>query len=483
MTAQQQLIFQDSSVLQDFMLSALLDDSPLTPTADFAAWFASRADAHPFQVSRVPFAELTGWRFDPTTGNLGHESGRFFTIGGLDVRTDRTWISHWRQPIIVQPEIGVLGILAKKFDGILHFLMQAKMEPGNVNTVQLSPTVQATRSNYMGVHKGAEIRYLEHFAPGRHSRVLVDALQSEQGAWFLHKRNRNMVVETDEDVMVEKDFCWLTLGQIRGLLRIEHLVNMDARTVLSCIPVAVSAGSHSAQGKSAASGEFPLSVLRSAQGEGGARHSISEVLSWLTELRARRELIAERIPLTEVRHGGWQRSATAISHESGRYFEVVAVDVQAGSREIASWRQPLVAPRETGLLALIARTVDGTLHILVQARADAGSLNGAEIAPTVHCQPANYRDVPPEHRPHFLDYVEEAEPHTIRYDVMQSEEGGRFLHAVNRYLVIEAGEDFPLDVPEEYCWVTVYQLTSLLAHSNYLNVELRSLLACTQSIW
>ena len=43
-----------------------------------------------------------------------------------------------KQPIINQPEIGFLGFITKEFNGILHFLVQAKVEPGNVNNVQIS---------------------------------------------------------------------------------------------------------------------------------------------------------------------------------------------------------------------------------------------------------------------------------------------------------------------------------------------------------
>jgi len=164
---------------------------------------------------------------------------RFFSVEGLRVRTDRPWVSEWAQPIIVQPEIGVLGILVKRFDGVPHCLMQAKMEPGNINGLQMSPTVQATRSNYMKVHGGAATKYMEYFRPGSRRRVLFDGLQSEQGSWFLHKRNRNIVVETDDDVPLDEDFCWLTLDQIRRLLRLDHMVNMDSRTVLACVPPAL----------------------------------------------------------------------------------------------------------------------------------------------------------------------------------------------------------------------------------------------------
>ena len=42
----------------------------------------------------------------------------------------------------------------------------------------------------------------------------MSASQSENGSWFLGKRNRNMVVEVLDDVEHDDNFAWLTLGQI-----------------------------------------------------------------------------------------------------------------------------------------------------------------------------------------------------------------------------------------------------------------------------
>src|SRR5581483_5965782 len=132
--------------------------------SQFRPWWSLRAQSNRFNVRQIAFDELIDWRFDPETGNLSHSSGRFFTIEGLHVRSDYGPIGEWSQPIINQPEIGILGIIVKSFDGVPHCLMQAKMEPGNVNTLQLSPTVQATSSNYTRAHSGSGVRYLEYFA-------------------------------------------------------------------------------------------------------------------------------------------------------------------------------------------------------------------------------------------------------------------------------------------------------------------------------
>ena len=450
-------------------MSAHAVDSPVLPNTAFRRWFDEHRRANQFTVHRIPFDELVGWRFEDGTGNLVHDSGKFFSVEGLDVHTDWGDRGAWMQPIINQPEIGILGIVVKEFDGILHCLMQAKMEPGNLDSVQLSPTVQATRSNYTGVHRGRSIRYLEYFLPPRRGDVVIDSLQSEQGAWFLHKRNRNMVVEVTEDLELLPDFCWLTVGQIHELLRVDNLVNMDARTVLSCMPFATPQG---ACRQPAADEEFQRALAESVGGGHGARHTMAEVLSWLVAAKSRHILTQTHIPLRELEH--WRCTADEIAHEDGKYFRVVAVDVHASNREVTDWSQPLVAPVGHGVSAFLVRRINGVLHLLVQARVEAG---------TLHCLPSNYHGVPAERRPPFLDYVLATDQSRVRYEVLQSEEGGRFYHAQNRYLVVEVEDGFPLDVPEGYRWVTVNQLMHLLRLSNYLNVEARSLVACVNTLW
>ena len=91
------------------VMSALATDSAVTPTAEVLPWLAERSRAHSFEVRRVPLRELAGWQEEPGTGNLVHHTGRFFSIEGLRVQTERTWT----QPIIVQPEVGVLGLVGE----------------------------------------------------------------------------------------------------------------------------------------------------------------------------------------------------------------------------------------------------------------------------------------------------------------------------------------------------------------------------------
>lgn len=115
--------------------------------------------------------------------------------------------------------------------------MQAKIEPGNVNCVQISPTLQATKSNYSQIHKGKQPLYLDYFVNASPDQIILDQLQSEQGARFLRKRNRNIIIKVEEDVEEHDDFRWMTLGQIKELMRYDNMVNMDTRTVLSGLKI------------------------------------------------------------------------------------------------------------------------------------------------------------------------------------------------------------------------------------------------------
>ncbi|MBW4722029.1 NDP-hexose 2,3-dehydratase family protein [Saccharothrix sp. SC076] len=455
--------------------------SALTPRAsagpDADRWFAERAAGVEFAVRDVPLDGLPGWRTDPGTGDLTHRSGRFFAVRGIDVHLPGHEVPRWDQPIIHQPEVGVLGILVREFGGVPHLLMQAKVEPGNVNGVQLSPTVQATRSNYTGVHRGRAVPYLSHFLDVPEDRVLVDVRHSEQGAWFYRKRNRNVVVEVAEDLEVLDGFRWHTLGEVHRALARDDVVNMDARTVLACLPFA-GGGAAALLGAGPGDG-FRAALARSCDPAAGSTHTTGELLRWISEIRTRVDLRTATAPLAGL--ADWRRTPDRISHRTGAFFDVVGVSVHAPDREVASWSQPMVRPCGVGLVAFLATSIGGVLHVLVHARAEAGCVDVVELAPTVQCTPDNYRHLPARARPRHLDAVLGAPPEQVRLAVTQSEEGGRFFHARTRHVVVEVDSPDDAETPG-YRWVALHQLVDLLRHSHYVNIQARSLVACLYGV-
>src|SRR5690606_38069026 len=127
---------------------------------------------------------------------------------------------------------------------------------------------------------------------------------------------------------------------------------------------------------------------------------------------------------------------------------IVGVRVRAHTREVTSWRQPLLAPHATALAGLMVRRLNGRLHALVRAEALPGYRDVVELGPTVRSVAAG-RPAATADQEQLLEHLLSAPPRRVRYDVVQSEEGGRFLHAQTRYLIVEAPDDFPLSVPPE----------------------------------
>lgn len=461
----------EKKIYFDFLKSAL-DKNEINSTVQ---WIKEQNEAVNVSILKVPFCNLDKWKFDEKNGNLRHETGKFFSIDAIRVNTNWGNTTQWDQPIINQPEIGFLGFIVKEIDGILHFLVQAKIEPGNVNYVQLSPTLQATRSNYQQTHGGKKPLYLEYFQNATKEQILLDQLQSEQGARFLRKRNRNIIIKVDEDIEVFSNFIWLSLGQLKSLMQLDNIVNMDTRTVISGITF----GSFSSEtidffnylNKSA---EYQTKFLKSALIKDKALHSIEEIITFMTQIKSVTDLEVKQIPVQDME--GWIVTEDEIKRKDDRFFKIIGVDVEIGNREVVKWSQPMVEPAQEGLCAFVCKETDGVLYFAVQAKLECGNQDIVEFAPTVQTLTGDYKKTPKNSLP-FLDYVLNASKEKVYFDTLQSEEGGRFFKEQNRNIIIIAGDEIDDKLPENFIWMSLNQLYVFIKYNNYLNIQARNLIA------
>lgn len=463
----------------DFLISALNKGSYIS-TNEVLSWMIQKNEEVQYEINKVSLSNLHCWH--ENDGRIVHNSGKFFSIDGIHVTTNSGLIQEWDQPIINQPEIGFLGIIVKKISGVLHFLLQAKIEPGNHNIVQLSPTLQATRSNYTRVHKGASPLYLEYFTGEKEVTVIIDQLQSEQGARFLHKRNRNIIVEIEAktDIEVYKNFTWLTLGQIKELLDYPNVVNMDTRTVIS----GVQYGSYTESNLRLLSafnllntetGKYSDSFLYSILSRNNHFNEKQQIIQWLTALKFKYEISVSRIPLRSM--DKWIYDGDTIYHERKKYFSIIGVNVMIGNREVVSWDQPMVHSAQEGIIGFLVKKINGIYHFLVQAKLESGNFDIVELAPTVQCLTGNYRKGENEYIVPYINEFIDTNPSRIWYSTYQSEEGGRFYKEQNLNIIVEVGDEFPIDVDANYCWMTLNQILSFVTYNNYLNIAARSLLS------
>ncbi len=449
------------------ILSSIFSDSSTTRTAH---------EIKHSKTIRIPFSKLLKWHFD-ANGNLVHESGKFFTVQGLSYG-QTSGPGRREQLILNQPETGILGILGKKVNGILHFLMQFKFEPGNIGEVQLSPTVQATKSNYTAVHKGKPVPYLDYFLSDKNT--LFDLPLSEQASRFFKKENRNSIRIYDESEHIEllPGFQWMTLSQILRFIKEDNVVNMNARSIISGILLGEEEEKYTLKDAGLLYDSFRKNtpsphgkdLFISSLNLDGTYTDAAGFKSWIDEMKTHSEIKAKLKSIKNMAH--INRTDMEFSCGPDPDFKIIALSIMA-EREVGSWTQPVICDSHIRIHGMLAKKINDILHFLVRGKEEPGSINGAEIGPTIQGIPLSYLASSPEL---FAKYFIAPEKKNIIISSMQSDEGGRFYRVQNLHMVVLTTDDIPLQ--PGFMWATLRQIKQLVMQPGYVNIEARSLISC-----
>ncbi|MCZ7667519.1 MAG: NDP-hexose 2,3-dehydratase family protein [Chloroflexi bacterium] len=182
-------------------------------------------------------------------------------------------------------------------------------------------------------------------------------------------------------------------------------------------------------------------------------------MSWFTHLKTTYEMCVQTVSLPDLRQ--WQVTAWDIHHVAQQYFSVIAVAVEAGNREVVGWTQPLLKHVGCGIVGFLTQPINDTLHFLVHAALEPGNRDLIEMGPTVACSEPERQRQATENIP-FLSYFLQPEPDTVRYTTVQSEEGGRFYHFQNQYMILETRLKGKFQtLPPDYIWLTLGRLLIL----------------------
>lgn len=199
--------------------------------SDLISWAEKKNKDFNIAIEEIPLKSLNKWNF--TENSISHETGRFFEILGLRVSSNsgREIDEGWDQPIVKEHNFdgGVLALLRTYINDLPHYLVQARFEPGNYGPIQISPTLQATFSNLNQEHGGRKPHYHEFFNDfdTKNENYLFNQWLSEDGGKFYKKRNRGLVkqVEYKDTYLVDENFVWVSLYQIKKLMNSNSLIN------------------------------------------------------------------------------------------------------------------------------------------------------------------------------------------------------------------------------------------------------------------
>lgn len=436
---------------------------------EILAWIEEKNKNLKVVINKKNISE-TDWFLDED-GVIRNKDNTFFQIKGIKRYNYSNNIIE-EQPILIQEEIGYLGIICKEFNGIMFFLMQAKIEPGNVNKIQISPTIQATKSNFTQKHGGKKPAYIEYFLNSDRYKVLVDQIQSEQSSRFLGKRNRNIIVSVDEDIEVLSSHMWMTLKQIKELMKIDNLVNMDTRTVLSCIPYL------SLTDDEKKSIGYPKSnELKKSLYEGDGLNHITQIYHYINDYKMFDDDKKEIISLNKMQN--WKWKGDEFCHKDRYHFKVIFCEMEIEGREVKKWTQPLFEAVGKAVFGLITCIEDDMLKFLVKAVPEIGCFDKIELAPTIQLEAGYEYDE--------LNYIDKLffdrwkNKNGVIFDTILSEEGGRFYHEQNHNVILNVNKDDIRYLPDNYFWVDYKTLVELIKINNVLNIQLRNLLSVLEA--
>jgi len=230
------LINENTEARLEQFLECLIEKNSFNTLEEVMLWFTDIKEKLPATVTEINLNDVNGgWDYNSETGNLEHITGGFFKVIGVKTETNiRESGKGWNQPMVDQgTESSVAGLIKKTFNGVAHYLVEAKFEPGNYDQVLFSPTLQVTYDNLNTLHSGKKPLFSEYFDENTSGAIKFEHWYPEDGGRFFKKRVKNMLVEITDNVEIPKSFIWLTMYQLKELLKKDNLVNPHLRSIIS----------------------------------------------------------------------------------------------------------------------------------------------------------------------------------------------------------------------------------------------------------
>lgn len=442
-------------------------------TNALTGWLEGHRLSCDMEVKEISWRKSHEWVMEE--GCLRHRSGGFFSIVGLSLEGAHS--IPLQQPLIYQPEIGILGFLVQKNAGRMHVLVQAKPEPGNIGLVQAAPSVQATESNYKRLHQGKETSFLDYFLGMRDVVVHADTLQSEQGTRFLGKYNRNMIVELPAHAALHEcdAYRWVPVEELCALLAMDFQINTDARSVLVCAPWSLlvpSGRPFSRWQKKSGLGE---ALFRSYEAPEHLHVSTDEEIAG--RLRHMRESFPFAVRVISLSYAQeWMAGRVPVLSGPCGSFEVRHFQIRTSEREVDFWDQPLIASIEEGVAVLLAREINGVLHFLFRCSAEIGFRECFQYGPSIQSSggvPAIVAGLDQEDDA-LRAALQRAEPLLTS---LHSDEGGRFYRCVSRYSIMLLDSAEEVSSAESMSWMSLRQIERFSRQKGFFSNEARSVIS------
>lgn len=207
-------------------------------------------------------------------------------------------------------------------------------------------------------------------------------------------------------------------------------------------------------------------------------YKLDEVIEWFHKQRNNCEMEVKEIGISELE--GWHINERTknIVHDSGEFFSVIGVKVSnTRKREVLGWTQPIIWQKEGGILGILCKKFNGVRYYLIHAKAEPGNIHKLQLSPTLQATFSNLKKAHGGKKPKFAEYFMKGAKVKKIYSRCYAEDGGRFYLKTNNNMIVEIDENENIGVPDDYIWLTMYQIKQLMKHDNMLAPHLRSVIS------
>ena len=201
--------------------------------------------------------------------------------------------------------------------------------------------------------------------------------------------------------------------------------------------------------------------------------SWSGVEEWVLRLKNQVRPQIAAVSLEEATD--WALDDHQMAPRSQSRYSIRQISAEMPGRERERWDQPILSGSAEGLVTLVCSVFGGMLHFLLRAHSGCGSFHGFDIT-ALQVDPCPHSADVQDRR--MLERIQELE-HSGDARVLAasrfSDEGGRFLHTVSRYEVLQVSGDALRIVPDaDEVWLTLGQFKALIDAGELVSSEARS---------
>jgi len=215
--------------------SVLIADKSLFSFNQIIYWITALKVKFELKINKKSLFDLNDWVINNNA--IEHKDKRFFKVIGVQVEIGNREVTSWHQPLVEPSEEGICAFIIKEIDGIIHFLVQAKLEAGNFDLIEIAPTVQCSTAYYENIKQQKTIPFLNQVLAAEQQNIVFDTLQSEEGGRFYREQNRSIIVKVNDSFSqdVPENYSWMTLHQLKKFILFNNYVNIQARSLISAI--------------------------------------------------------------------------------------------------------------------------------------------------------------------------------------------------------------------------------------------------------